>query len=232
MRIKEKYQATTTEKQAVASVALLSKAEAAFHNQCCFLIMKAYEKATAEKKWKPSWNEVTLTRHLKKHIRLSIKEACLQFFVAPEYPEDDEEIEDGVKDSNKEIMFDLIFSSFTNLEQHYYGVEAKIILVNNFLKRKASSELAEYISTKGMRKFIDGIYKKRGCMVGYLVEGKEVDVVRKINARITSDSNYAKTEILVKNVPNTQNVQYYESTHTNYQGNPLRHFILNLAMLN
>lgn len=83
-----------------------------------------------------------------------------------------------------------------------------------------------------MRKYIDGIYKKRGCMVGYLIEGMEDDVIKKINKRIVADSNYAQSEILVKKLQNGKYQQYYESNHSNYHGNPLRHFIFDIAILN
>ena len=102
-----------------------------------------------------------------------------------------------------------MFSTFDSKEQLYLGVEAKILVEKNFLKRVATTELAEYTSVTGMRKFIEGIYKKRGLMIGYIIEGSPGAVVEQINKRIEADSFYSITDKLVK----TQVVKEFEHTY-------------------
>ena len=232
MRIADKYAQTDTEKAELNAVSLFANAETAFENHCANLIVKAYFKALEEGKFQASWNEVTITRHLKKHLKICILEEALQYFVAPEYPEDDDNIDDGIKNAAEEVYFDLIFSSFSNASQHYFGVEAKIVIENDYLKRKATVEISEYVSKKGMRKFLESVYKKRGCMLGYLIEGSADTVVLKINDKIKADIFYENTGLLEKGEPIDGFEQYYESVHLNYSRNPLRHFFLNIALKN
>ena len=232
MRIAEKYAPTDTEKAELNAVSVYANAEAAFENHCTALIVKAYFNVLKEGKFQVTWNEITITRHLKKHLKICISEEALQYFVAPEYPEDDDKIDDGIKNAAEEVYFDLIFSSFSSGAQHYFGVEAKIVIENDYLKRKATVEISEYVSKKGMRKFLESVYKKRGCMLGYIIEGEAEAIVHKINDKIMSDSFYGSTGILKKGDGINGFEQYYESVHVNYDRNPLRHFFLNIALTN
>jgi hypothetical protein len=190
LRIGHKYKPSIPEKQDQNIVAEYAAADDAFSNQCCFLIICAHFRIIDEKKLLRSWNEVSITRHLKKHLRRCITEEELYYFIVPEYPEDDDDIDDGLKDASKEVFFDLMFSSFSTRGQHYFGMEAKIVIENNFLKRKTSTELAEYISNEGMKKFLNKDYLKRGCMIGYVMEGDLLTITTKINDRIAADTFY------------------------------------------
>ena len=132
MKIGTKYRATSRETTAHKIVSKIADADNAFTSQCSALIICAYFKIINAKKLKNSWDEETITQHLKKHLKLCIQEAELEYYLGPEYPEDDDEIEEGEKNVKKLIYFDLMFSSFSNKEQLYIGVEAKILLENNF----------------------------------------------------------------------------------------------------
>jgi len=232
LKIADKYSMTESEKNELITVSLSIDAETAFEYQCSTLLVKAQLKAISEGKIKNTWNEVAITRHLKKHLRQIIGEIGVQYFVIPEYPEDDEEIDDGNKSPAEEVYFDLVFSSFSISKQFYFAVEAKIIIENNFRKRIATTEISEYISNKGMRKFIEGIYKKKGCMLGYVVEGNPAAIVKKINEKIRIDPFYKESAILEKKPLIEDFDCYYESTHSEYNNNPLRHLFLDFATKN
>jgi hypothetical protein len=230
LKIGNKYKPSVPEKQEQGIVAEYAAADEAFSNQCCVLIICAHFRIIDEKKLLRTWDEVTITRHLKKHLQRCITEEELRYFVVPEYPEDDEDIDDGLKDASKEVFFDLVFSSFFN-KQHYFGVEAKIVIENNFLKRRATTELAEYISDKGMKKFINGVYKKRGCMIGYVMEGDLPTIANKINDRIKADTFYSGDACLKKKLLVKYFDSYFESIHIGYHANPLKHLFLDFSQV-
>jgi hypothetical protein len=229
LKISNKYASTSSEKNEQVAVSEYAEAEKAFSNQCCALIICAYYKIIGDKKLLRKWGEETITRHLKKRIKLCIKEAELQYFVVPEYPEDDDEIDEGIKDTKQEVYFDLVFSSFNKSDQLYFAVEAKVVIENNYLKRIATTELAEYISNKGMRKFIEGIYKKKGCMIGYVMEGSPTVIVKNINEKIKIDSFYKDKPELKEKIIEAKFNLHYESDHSGYTENPLKHLFLDFT---
>lgn len=221
--------ATSTERKVQKVAANIVDISNAFTNQCCALIICAYFKIIEAKSLKRNWAEETITQHLKKHLKLCIQEAELQYCIVPEYPEDDENIEGGLKDVKKSIYFDLMFSTFDKNEQLYVGVEAKIVIERDFLKRVATTELAEYISLKGMRKFVEGIYKKRGVMLGYVIDGNPTIIVEKLNQKIESDTFYTRSEKLIKSELLEGFVHSYSSNHEPRINYNIQHLFLDFS---
>lgn len=201
--------------------------ERAFAEKCCHYIICAYFQIVDAKTIKPQWSEPTISRHLKKHLRTCLHEAGESISVLVEYPEDYEEIDDGVVDSKKEVYFDLMLTTFASSDSVYFGVEAKILIEENFLKRNAKTELSEYISEKGMRKFIDGIYRKRGCMIAYIMQGEADRIVQKLNAIILSDSRFQSTETISgRHSIENYNECYISEHHTDSSFLSLKHLML------
>lgn len=216
----------TTNRRAVS---ISSDIEHAFAEKCCFFIVCAYFRIVEEKNLKSHWSEPTITRHLKKHLRSCLRdyEECIHVDV--EYPDDHEEIDDGQVDSKREVYFDLMLTTFAS-DEVYFGVEAKILIEEDFLKRKAKSEALEYISQKGMRKFIDGIYRKRGCMVAYIMQGEAAGIIQKLNAFIQSDAKYTSSEIISEKHIINGYKECYISQHASPNTKQLRHLMLSFTL--
>lgn len=210
-------------------ISIASDIEQAFADKCCFFIVCAYFRAIEEKKIKLNWSEPTITRHLKKHLKSCLRDSEESIHVDVEYPDDRLEIDDGEIDSRTEVYFDLMLTTFASTDEVYFGVEAKILIEQNFLKRNARTELMEYISEKGMRKFIEGIYRKRGCMVAYVMQGNIHQIIQKLNAFIQSDSKFTSTEIIT----GKHTINYYEecyiSAHLTSQTPSLKHLMLSFS---
>lgn len=231
MKIAKKYTPTSPELRQIKAVSKFVKADDAVTNECCSLIVCSYFKTLSEKKLLKSWGEETVTHHIKKHLRKCISERGLTYSVTPEYPEDDEAIEDGLKAPLRQVYFDLVFTTFKKKQEYFFGVEAKIVIENNFLKRYATQELSEYISNKGMRKYLDGIYKKNGCMIGYVMEGSTDAIVKKINDIILSSNLFSNNEILGNRISIDAFEHCYESVHPLNLTQPLKHLFLDFSMV-
>lgn len=228
--IKKYINPTRSEVEEQKTVSSFFDIEEAFIGKCCGYIVSAYYRAIAEGKIQSNWSERTISRHLKKHLRTCLQEAEESIHVGIEYPEDNDDIDDGLVDSKTEIFFDLMLSTFSSADEVYFGVEAKILIEADFLKRKAKAELTEYVSEKGMRKFIDGQYKKRGCMIGYVMQGLVPQVVTRLNDLILANTKFTPSEIITGKHTINEYENCYFSEHTGRFRSRLRHLMLNFVI--
>ncbi|MBN1186824.1 MAG: hypothetical protein JXB49_31390 [Bacteroidales bacterium] len=142
--------------------------------------------------------------------------------VSWEYPEVTESVEKNAKTAKR---FDIHFENWDTKNRIKYGIEAKILVENDTGSRKASQLVKEYISDAGMGKYINGIYKGRGCMVAYILNGSISSIVIKINEEIKS--NLDQTQCLSK----ATDLQYiyneiFQSTHKPN----LQHFLYHIML--
>jgi hypothetical protein len=98
--------------------------------------------------------------------------------------------------------------------------------VLNFANKIASTLVREYVSDAGMGKFINGIYKSRGCMVGYIVQGNIRAIIPNINNKIVK--TYSKSDCLLPDIRNQyKQIEIYKSKHAGKLNYLLYHIMLN-----
>ncbi len=220
MNISRKFIPSESEQLEQKGVSTFIDAAAAFDNKCCELIVRGYQKAIITQRITKAFDEEDISDFLGEQIELYCLEQSIPYHIDTD-SRDRHQTVDGVKiKGKKRKRFDIKFSYFSNPQtQNVYGAEAK-----NLSEKNSSKLIADYISEKGMKKFINSIYSKKGCMIGYIREGDTENIFKKINDRIASE--WQTSEQLV-NVPLVEGFNYhYESNHPGYQHNPLKHLLL------
>lgn len=194
----------------------------AFNNQCCELIIRGYYRVRDSKKVTIKFDEEDISDFLAEQMENYCREECLPYHIDTD-SRDRSATVDGVNiKGKKRKRFDIKFSCFSNPGvENAFGVEAKIVT-----ETKSSILITAYISEKGMKKFIDSIYSKAGCMIGYVRQGSTKNILKKINDRIAKGDILPKNEQL-KNAHFFSGFDYhYESNHFGYKCNPLKHLFL------
>lgn len=166
-------------------------------------------------------------------ITISLFDACCilscknqnNFVVNWESHELTDEIRQGKKKPISAKRFDICFGNWNTPKRIEYGVEAKLLIENDFMGRKSKKLIEEYIGEAGMCKYIKHIYKKRGCMLGYVVEGKISNIVNNINNEI--ENVLGDLQQLSKvNLEKLKHEEIYKSTHNGNLDYPLFHLLL------
>ncbi|HEY5371875.1 MAG TPA: hypothetical protein VIJ75_23065 [Hanamia sp.] len=121
--------------------------------------------------------------------------------------------------------FDIYFGNWSTPIRIEYGVEAKLLIENDFAGKKSKFLIEEYVGIKGMNKYISGIYKERGCMLGYIVEGNIGEIVEKINTQVENVFE-ANQKLLKENSSNFKHKEIYKSIHQQKLKYPMFHLML------
>lgn len=112
--------------------------------------------------------------------------------VSSEVPEFTNDMRSGKKKTISAKKYDVYFENWNKKERVEFGVEAKLLIENNFKTRVATTVISDYVSDKGMGKYINGIYQKRGFMIGYIVEGDLKNIVTNVNKQVEKDFDLAQ----------------------------------------
>ncbi|HNT70966.1 MAG TPA: hypothetical protein PKI83_04855, partial [Bacteroidales bacterium] len=83
----------------------------------------------------------------------------VQCNIVPEFPEFTNSIRNGKVKPRKAKKYDLCFIHFQSKPIVFIGVEAKLLIEENYKNKNANSLIKEYVEDKGMGKFINNIYK-------------------------------------------------------------------------
>jgi hypothetical protein len=156
----------------------------AFQAQLFKLIHLAYFTIKTPEPFKENPDETLISIQLLQSLKIISSKEGIPLSVTIEHYEISDAISLGIKSLLSAKRYDIYFESWYSKYPIEFGVEAKLLIENNFMNRVASTLIREYVSNSGMGKYINGIYKKRGCMIGYIVEGSIPNIIRKINTRI------------------------------------------------
>ena len=156
----------------------------AFQLQLFDLIYLAYLTIKTPEPIKENPEEPIISANLFYALKLISLREGIPLTVIPEKHEITNEIALGTDSAISSKRYDIYFESWHSKYSVEYGVEAKLLIENHFMNRVASTLILEYVSNSGMGKYINGIYKKRGCMIGYIVEGSIPNIIIKINTQI------------------------------------------------
>lgn len=199
-----------------------------FQVQFIDLIHKAYRRIKTPDPFLDKPDETQISLSLFDALDMIIEQDNLPCFVVPELHEYTEEIRRGKKSTLTAKRYDLCFKSWSTPRKVKFGVEAKLLIENNSFGRLTATLINEYVSQKGMGKFINGIYKNRGCMVGYVVEGEIATIVERINHRI--ETILTKDQRLFRDTSKKfQSDELYKSEHTPKLDYTLYHLMLQFS---
>jgi hypothetical protein len=170
-------------------------------------------------------DEPVISTNLFLALRLVASREGIPLTVVPELPEITDEIALGKKNIKSSKIYDIYFESWNSQYSIVYGVEAKVLIENDCMGRDAATLIREYVSNAGMGKYINGIYRQRGCMLGYIIEGKIPYIIQKINARI--QKVMAASQCLVPvYLLESQPLEIYKSRHDGKLDYDLFHLML------
>ncbi|MCF8331275.1 MAG: hypothetical protein K9H84_02385 [Bacteroidales bacterium] len=165
-----------------------------------------------------NWNENDISQEILEKINLNPLRLKWNITASREYylPKNDLKIK-GFADRLSRIDFRLT-SIFLEQEFIYY-IEAKRLKEND-------ADLKRLYIKEGMDRFISEKYP-RGCMLGYLLEGRTDKTIKEINKLIIKDSR--NSEILKRKKSNLFK-SFFESHHTEIGA--IKHILLNYTDLN
>jgi hypothetical protein len=153
-----------------------------------------------------------------------------KFVITKEEELEDNEIDNGLKSPKEANPIDIRFHDIWQEDLRLdYNVEAKNISASEWIKSQgskvnASQQQTEYI-TKGIERFVTGHFKdKKGCMLGYIVNGQLEDILKKVNAKISSSKD--NSECLYHNQILINNHRIFETTHSQ---KVLKHLFFNFS---
>lgn len=178
-------------------VNLINSVNLSFEIKCLTVLVKSYETSIIGKKYSKDWEEKTFSSYLvslMKKCDLAIK---YNLTITKEEELEDYEIDNGLKSPKEANPIDIRFHNIWMNLRLDYNVEAKNISQSEWNKSNgnrvnASQQQTEYI-TKGVDRFLTGHFKdKKGCMLGYLVNGELYDVLLNINDKIKKQKNVSE----------------------------------------
>lgn len=189
------------------------------------LISEAYKKIKTPDKIseKPDEPQISIS------LFVALKMLCTNSsWVTCEHHEITEDIITGSKKSISAKRFDIYFGNWSTPIRIEYGIEAKLLTENDFVGKKSKFLIEEYVGIAGMNKYISGIYKERGCMVGYIVEGSIDKIIEKINTQVESFFD-ADQKLTKENSSNFKHTEIYKSIHQYKLKYPMFHLFFDFT---
>lgn len=153
---------------------------------------------------------------------------CNSSWVNCEYHEFTNDIVAGKKKPISAKRFDFYFGNWSTPKKIEFGVEAKLLSENDFMGKKSKFLADEYIGEAGMNKYISGIYKSMGCMVGYIIEGEINVIIDKINNQIKNTFD-AKQILYKESYSKFNHQEIYQSVHKEKLSYTLFHLMLDFS---
>lgn len=192
------------------------------------LIGSAYKTIRTPGPFEENPDETLISVSLFDAVKIIASRDGIPCSVTPERYEYTDQIREGIKSTLTAKRYDLYIENWDVIGRIEYGVEAKILTENNFKNRVATTLIKDYVSDKGMGKFINKLYDKRGVMVGYIVEGSNDEIIKNINTQVTN--HFDAAQILQPVVDNqVQHEQVYRSQHLGKIDYDLYHLMLDFG---
>ncbi|HEY4785718.1 MAG TPA: hypothetical protein VIH57_06700 [Bacteroidales bacterium] len=197
----------------------------AFQIQLFNLINEAYCIIKTDEPIDDLPEETTISIALFEALKLITLKKSIPLTITPERHEISDKISLGIEKSISSKRYDIYFENWESKRRIEFGVEAKLLIENNINNKRASTLIHEYISDAGMGKFINRIYEKRGCMIGYIVEGSIANIVLKINQQVSKTLSNEQC-LVMENNPQYNASEIYKSKHKGKLEYDLFHLML------
>jgi len=197
--------------------------------QCIDLLIRAHKLALSNNNFNTNWEEDTFTAHLLVYLdHLKIEE---QWCINPQVALYSKEISQGLISPLKAPKPDIKFEkyAFQNQKPFTFYIEAKNLSETDWNKKNgskvvASGQIRRYVNT-GIENFKIERYPN-GCLAGYVVQGKIIIIVERINNRLAKLQRYKECISMIYLDENT--VGQCISKHITNSGNELflKHILL------
>ena len=154
-----------------------------FETACLWIMTEAFKQMKREKRYDVTWKETCFSACLIGYMQKIRHENDIALRIDPESHLYREEMLNCIEDPDTAPRIDIKISGGWVHENVYYGIEGKILVENDWRKRDASYLRHRYIAT-GIDNFVNGRYSdkmNRGCMAGYVVQGRASEIASKIN---------------------------------------------------
>ena len=167
----------------------LPNVDSKFENACLCIMTEAFKRMKQERHYDLTWKETCFSACLVGYMRKIRHEKDIALRIDPESHLYREEMLNCTEDPDTAPRIDIKISGGWVHEDAYYGIEGKILVENDWGTRTASDSRRRYIAT-GIDNFVNGRYSDkmdRGCMVGYVVQGRASEIASKINNLLIRD---------------------------------------------
>lgn len=202
-----------------------------FENNCIRLLLESHKELVQHGSGFRDSDENSITVQLIGYMKKNPVSSDYKIDITREQYIDSDAVYAGIDDPDASPRIDIRLMNWTSPEKFEYFFEAKNLYENNFTKfgratvTNAKAYCQRYIDT-GIQNFIGGKYP-RGCLVGYVLEGKSDSIAARINELLTEAKR--NTEHLV-NQPKFEKIQFrYLSTHTGCSLSELTHYFLSFT---
>lgn len=190
-----------------------------FEQACLWVAIEGFHQMKKKNSYSLTWKETRFSAHLIGFMRKVRDENDIGLRIDPENYLYRDEILEGLQDPDTAPRIDIKVSGNWVHEDIYYGIEAKILVENDWKTRDNYKLRRRYIET-GIDNFVSGRYLPeinnsdkicRGCILGYVIEGVALHIALKINQLLV---NYRrKDENLFPHNSINDCPDIYHSTH-------------------
>ncbi|MBK8923447.1 MAG: hypothetical protein IPM81_18435 [Saprospirales bacterium] len=182
---------------------------------CLEALQRGYDKMVSDRKYDVNWKEDKITAHLVEKIKQTGFLRSNQISVNHQVPIYDAGVTEGEDDPLGAPRVDFKFTQWKQEEMDFYA-EAKNLSHDDWEKTdgskvSASKYRGRYIDT-GIENLVSGRYPE-GCLVGYIVQGNETQVISAINRLIQTRNLLPRIGLIQKDEAASFAICYF-SSHT------------------
>lgn len=185
----------------------------AFEDDCIELVIKAYNLAIAEKKYRIDWHENDFSELLGHYVNKNPVSLDKGITCKTENKLLSKTANQVKGFADKLPRIDFVYFKVWRKQRFQCYMEAKRLKEND-------SDLKRAYINEGMNRYINNKYPI-GCMLGYLLKGNENKTIIGINSLLKK--NHRSSEVLQK----PQNIAYYVSNHSSI--GTLKHLIFDFT---
>jgi hypothetical protein len=199
-----------------------------FVANCLSLLGEAYKYINVNSDISVDWEEENISANLFKYIDESERAIGLNINISDEHRLYYQKILSGTKAAKTASRIDFrLTTNWTEKKKRFeFFIEAKNLIENPCFKKGRKTKLnakklhERYIET-GIDKYLSGKYPQRGCLVGYVLEGKSINIAKQINSVLLEQNRSAESLVgktcLIDNIsyhflsshPNSLNLEHY-----------------------
>lgn len=205
---------------------------AGFRHKCVEAIQLGYNRMIAEKFYQVDWEEDNLTICLVETIKKTSSLAQSHISVNYQTPIYSAAMAYLGASSLQAPRVDFKFSTFSKQEEYEYFAEAKNLSESDWYKASGSKVSASYYRARyidtGIENYLVGRYPD-GCLVGYIVNGKESNILAGLNGLISSRCASPRIGLLRKDSTVSFPICYTSDNQSSTGPITLRHLLLQLA---
>lgn len=206
--------------------------QTAMEGYCLKLLHQGYEAMLTANAYDIDWKEDTLTAHYIDFMRKLPLSREHQISIIPQFPiYEDKYITGSGADATIAPRIDFKFIKWFQEKESDYFAEAKNISEKSWKKKDCTPVNARYYYKRyietGITHLLSGHYPNNCCLIAYILNGKKVVVLSKLNKLIESD--FADYGIIEKPTGSLYEEYYISENRVGSEKIILKHLFLQLS---